>query len=304
MLKKLASWKYGIAVVIILGFSIYVSHQDQKTRDQYEKECAKLNAGAVSPTAHREDCDKGAEDAARHLPRWYRVFGWSEGITTWAILLTLLALAEQTVQTKRAAEATDNSLSEVQRQTKAAVMSAKAARRQTLIAMNAQRAWVMGTIENVPHWNPSGANTEVMYVKPLFRNYGETPGRISEIKLRSEYLADGEELPPHPVYSGEEWYSSHFSGEIDLMPKNMVVQPVSAQLRGGAFVNVRKRQTRLYIYWVVNYRDIHGRKWHTRTCYRYHMPGSLDGTPEGYVIDGPAAYNQSGTGYYEEQKPK
>ena len=96
--------KYGIAVAVILGLSVSVSHQDQKTRDQYEQKCAQFNARAVAPASHSEDCDKGAENAARHLPRWYRVFGWPEGITTWAILLTLLALAEQTGQTRKAAE--------------------------------------------------------------------------------------------------------------------------------------------------------------------------------------------------------
>lgn len=108
MLKRLVSWKYGIAVVLILGCSIYVSRQDQKTRDEYETKCNQIKAVTVSQGTHQEDCDKGAEDAARHLPRWYRVFGWPEGITTWAILLTLLVIADQTAQTKRAAIATED----------------------------------------------------------------------------------------------------------------------------------------------------------------------------------------------------
>jgi hypothetical protein len=116
MLKRLASWKYGITIAVILGCSIYVSHQDQKIRDRYEQKCAQLNASTISPAPHQEDCEKGAENAARHLPHWYRVFGWPEGITTWAILLTLLVIADQTAQTRRAADATRDSVEAAKRQ--------------------------------------------------------------------------------------------------------------------------------------------------------------------------------------------
>jgi hypothetical protein len=109
MLRHIVSWKYVIAVAVVLGCSIYVSREDQKTRDQYQQKCTQLNASTVSLPAH-EDCDKGSEDAARQLPRWYRVFGWPEGITTLAILLTLLAIADQTAQTRKAAEAAKESV--------------------------------------------------------------------------------------------------------------------------------------------------------------------------------------------------
>jgi hypothetical protein len=105
MPKRLVAWKYGIAVFIILGGSIYVSRQDQKTRDQYEQKCNQLNASAASPASHYEDCDKGAENAVRDLPLLYQVLGWPEGVTACAILLTLLVIAEQTDQTRKAAEA-------------------------------------------------------------------------------------------------------------------------------------------------------------------------------------------------------
>lgn len=89
MLRHIAAWKYVIVVLVIAGFFIYVSRQDQNTRHEYEKKCSQLNSGFVTPwLSPNEDCDKGAENAARHLPRWYRLFGWPEGITTWAILLT------------------------------------------------------------------------------------------------------------------------------------------------------------------------------------------------------------------------
>lgn len=38
-------------------------------------------------------------------PNWYHIFSWPEGVTTWAVILTLLAIAEQTSETRKAAEA-------------------------------------------------------------------------------------------------------------------------------------------------------------------------------------------------------
>jgi hypothetical protein len=110
MLRQILAWKYIVTVVAIIGFSVYVSHEEQKNRDQYEQKCAQLNARPATPAAHNEDCDKGADNAARHLPRWYRMFGWPEGITAWAILLTLFAIAEQTSATKDATSAAYRSL--------------------------------------------------------------------------------------------------------------------------------------------------------------------------------------------------
>jgi hypothetical protein len=110
MLRRIFAWKYIVAVIAIIGFSVYVSHEDQKTRDQYEKRCTQLSARPITPAAHSEDCDKGADNAARHLPRWYRMFGWPEGITAWAILLTLFAIVEQTSATKDATNAAYGSL--------------------------------------------------------------------------------------------------------------------------------------------------------------------------------------------------
>ena len=72
MQKRVFSWKYAIVVGCILTFSVYVSLQIHSPNQQF--------------------------------PGWYRLFTWPEGITTWAIILTLLAIAEQTAYTARAAE--------------------------------------------------------------------------------------------------------------------------------------------------------------------------------------------------------
>ena len=73
--------KYVVAVVAVFGCAVFVSHEYQRAREQ------------------------GRTDAERDFPRWYRLFAWPEGIQNWAILLTLFAIAEQTYQTRRSADA-------------------------------------------------------------------------------------------------------------------------------------------------------------------------------------------------------
>jgi hypothetical protein len=156
MLRRVLSWKYVIAVVVILGFSVYVARQDQETRDEYEQKCQQLNAGAVPPSPHYEDCDKGADSAARHLPRWYRVFSWPEGITTWAILLTLLGIADQTAQTKKSAEA--------------ALISAKAAMGVAVPTLVVHRF----SFINTGRENPAAFYRQPR-IRLVLKNYGKSP---------------------------------------------------------------------------------------------------------------------------------
>jgi hypothetical protein len=110
MLRRLLAWKYLVGVVLILGSAVYVSRQYQETRQQCEQKSCQVNNIAMAPLGHRQDCDECEQDAERHFPSWYRVFSWPDGIGAWAILLTLLAIAEQTSQTARAVEAARDSI--------------------------------------------------------------------------------------------------------------------------------------------------------------------------------------------------
>lgn len=181
MLKGLATWKYVIVVAIVLGGCVYVSRQDQETRQQYQEKCTQLNAGTASPSTHGEDCDKGADDAARHLPRWYRVFSWPEGITTWAILLTLFAIAEQTNETRRAATA--------------AIDAAQAAQRTIDLTMHTQRGRIaisfapaegIGEIVEFSAENIGNSNVKIRYA----RGFRETVRKQESLPDVPPYLAE------------------------------------------------------------------------------------------------------------------
>ncbi len=203
MLKKIALWKYGIAVILVLGCCVYVSRQDQEARDQYEQKCSQLNASAVPLSSHHKDCDKGAENAARHLPRWYRVFGWPEGITTWAILLTLLVIADQTAQTKRAAIAAEDAASATRRQSEIASDTAKRQLRAYLCVAEA-------CVKITANENPGGQPHVKLEAQLHIKNGGQTP-----------------------AYSVQSWLYGH----IGAYPENTPVPPPpKGMLRGIAII--------------------------------------------------------------------
>jgi len=275
-------WPWIIGILVAICTIVAVTGEEHYTRRKYEakrqEDCAAL---AVS-LEERHSCAKEAQDRHDYVPWFHELLAWPNGITTWAIIFTGFVIAWQSNETRTAA---------------------KAALTQSEIAMNSQRAWIMGTLENIPEWSPSGQFLEFMDIAPIFRNYGETPGKIVSVLLRVQHLADDEQLPESPQYKGEIWESSAFYGEVDLMPKNMTVQPTSVRLVGATFINVKNSRLRQFVYWVVNYDDVHGRGWHTRSCYRYHIPGGFDPMREGYYIGGPDQYNRSGKDHYASQNP-
>lgn len=174
---------------MILGCSVYVSREDQKTRDRYQQKCDQLNASVVPPARHYEDCDKGADAAARHLPRWYRVFSWPEGITTWAILLTLLVIADQTAQTRRAADATKDAAQAALKQAEIQIAGLRQWLDVRVTTSRCQKAYVLGGVDYLAE-----------HIEVYFRATNQTsyPLTIQEISVKiSRERRDGPRWEPY-----------------------------------------------------------------------------------------------------------
>ena len=129
---------------------------------------------------------------------------WPDGITTWAIILTFIAIGEQTAQARNAAEA--------------ALLNAKA-------VIDAERAWIVASIEEEFALLPIGdggmtegriiaennrrgnkafmANVKgepkLFYISCL--NQGRTPARIISICATHRFIDRPENLPCPPDYS-------------------------------------------------------------------------------------------------------
>jgi hypothetical protein len=117
--------KYLLAITILCGLTLFVARQDERATQESAQKASQLNNGAVAAETDKEHPKENIQDADRNTPGWYGFFRWPNGTTTWAIILTLLAIAEQTSETAKAAKATRDSVGHIERQ--AGIMEAQLA---------------------------------------------------------------------------------------------------------------------------------------------------------------------------------
>jgi hypothetical protein len=109
MLKAIA-----VVAIFIFGCAVYIAVQDEHATKQHAQQAAQCNE-PVAPTKPNENhANNDVYNPERDTPRWYGIFRWPSGITTWAVILTLAAIAVQTRETARAAAATEASVEENQ----------------------------------------------------------------------------------------------------------------------------------------------------------------------------------------------
>ena len=99
--------KYLGISLLLLMLSILVSVKHQEYADESASNGGEQSlavSSANTPTA-KDNSQKPKENLH---PRWdqaYIIIGWPNGITVWALLLTMAVIAEQTMETRKAAEA-------------------------------------------------------------------------------------------------------------------------------------------------------------------------------------------------------
>ena len=106
MLKRLlVIAKISAGVVLIVAAVVFVTYEEHRARDKYQRECQK-NIPVVAVSAENTTCgpDK-CTDPKEYLPWWYVLVAWPEGIATWAVMFTLGAIVWQSYETRKAADA-------------------------------------------------------------------------------------------------------------------------------------------------------------------------------------------------------
>lgn len=96
--------KYLAALFLIFGLAVYISIQDKRAAEQSTQNATGPNNGALPANAEEYHPQENVSDAERNLPSWYGFFRWPNGTTVWAIVLTLVVIADQTSQTAKAAK--------------------------------------------------------------------------------------------------------------------------------------------------------------------------------------------------------
>lgn len=179
--------KYLVVLVIVLGGAFVVARQDQHAADQAAQKAAQFHKAAVPAKPDEQHPQENIENSTGDGPGWYKdIFRWPSGTPVWAIILTLLAIAEQTSQTRKAAQASKVSADATRVQ---AEISRKAFVSQFRPKVPVRAMWLM-------------ENGGALKVEIWLTNIGDTPAHItrSDIKVAWEVPAElkrGSSPPAH-----------------------------------------------------------------------------------------------------------
>ncbi|MGA2960441.1 MAG: hypothetical protein ABSD96_02125 [Candidatus Korobacteraceae bacterium] len=141
---------------VVISFAAVIARQDQRTAADAAQKSAHLNAGTVSAKTDENHPQQNIENSDWNRPCWYvfvTLFRWPNSTAVWVVFLTLMAIAEQTKETAKAAEA--------------ALLNAKA-----LIA--SERPWLVVLPEAV---DPEGEEVPHLY-RLKVTNEGNTPAQL------------------------------------------------------------------------------------------------------------------------------
>lgn len=254
MLKALA-----ILAFLLLGATIFVTIEDQRSAERAPQQTAQQPTSAVASGQGNQQSQGNTQKPSRNLPSLHRFFTWPDSMTAWAILLTLWAIAWQSNETKKAAEA--------------AHMNAQA-------IVDAERAWMLPKITQPDYreillltdrgddWN--------LPIEITFTNHGHTPAIAinASWKFYSESIVDPRSqtwvlvLPEPPYYDSE---------IVPFSPGAIYVHNDKTRFYLGiprAFLTAEQNawqlgQKCLSVRGFIEYRDIFQNRHITRFCYAF-----------------------------------
>ena len=304
--------KYLAIFATVLGLAIYIAVQDKHAAEQAAEKAAHQN-NATAPTKANEDhAQENIPDSEGNLPSWYGFFRWPNGTTTWAIILTLFAIAEQTKQTTVAAKATRESVDSIRDQARqmkeqtgilkesvgAANVSAEAARASADALINSERAWLL--VEKV--WFGSDPNKPRQDTIPLgelvirceAKNYGRTPARVLDVRAMIEF---GATKDPTKIPLLERIYDAS-----SVSIPRWVVLPDRKQtfnaLQFDSFLAEEESRAvgnngTCFIHGIVEYWDMFTEtRRFTRFCFRQRSGDDSLGVTETFLREGGDSYNE------------
>jgi hypothetical protein len=168
-------WKYLAIFAVIFGLAVYVACQDERAAQESAQKAARLDKSSVPAKSDEQYLQENVPNAERHTPSWFGFFRWPNGTTTWAIILTLLAIAEQTKETARSAKAAEKAA-------EAASLNAKA-------MITSERPWLVVSIERSEYEQP-----DVFIVR--VQNRGNTPATFEEGRWGHGFYPESESFTP------------------------------------------------------------------------------------------------------------
>lgn len=181
MLKRFAVLA-GVAVILVAAVAFVACKYQASCSSNGDQGKDKTFSPAivVNAPAQNQQSDEKSGKSSNCVPCGQKLLAWPEGITVWAVLLTMLVIGWQSWETSISA--------------KAAKEAAEAALKQAAIQEVAQRAWL--TISSVNR-TEQGSMTYWWKVK----NASDTPAKIVETQALCIVSGNGPcKLPPNPEF--------------------------------------------------------------------------------------------------------
>ena len=268
--------KYLACILLLFLLSFFVSvqyreHSQDTISNPYDP------SAALSSSANGQQVNQHTTKSEWNPPRWYRLFGWPDGITVWAVLLTLVAIAEQA---------------------KEASVASRAAAHTTETFVQSERAWIIiNPIEVAPELMAVETGTSPGNgIRLSVKNAGKGIARIDNMAISYKLLTKEEwrKLSTEPFKDGkaQDYYglvlvpTDSLPLECDLEPSCLLTQDQANSIKRGDEI--------LFASGTVNYRDGFGIARYTRFGYKYHFPqGGLVSIEKTSFRREPPGYNEA-----------
>lgn len=256
-MKKYMAW-----LGILAWVSIFVTCQKEKYTHDSPSPAAKGGSAAVAP-GNKVKPPSDGEEAQGYSPRWemvviYRVFGWPEGVTVWALFLTLITIAEQTSQTRKAAIATEDSVGAIKRQT-------DLMKEQSDFMVEKERAKLR--IE-LGEFQPVKDEHETYWVKGHVSIYGSTEAFIERTEIYASIGAGGI-FNPLPEWMWGMRLPTVIRSNAEPIPFSVMVMAADGPTTDDEILPVREAKEFVYVMAKVEFADAFGRKWVLRLRRRF-----------------------------------
>jgi hypothetical protein len=228
MLKRLMMFlKLTLAIAVIVGAIAFVTYEEHKAGDKYQRDCqnraSEVSSAQDGNNAQGQD---ECQDSKKYMPWWYVLIAWPDGIAVWAVLATLGAIIWQSIETRRAAQAS--------------LLNAQA-------LINAERPWLLVTVQEVP--GPRGGFS----VKAT--NKGRTPAIIASAHLGCVAVKDITDLPAIPPHGQGSMIQDHIVVPDDSPLVWWFEGETLKRILGSSFP-LGPWENQVYVFGVVRYRDL------------------------------------------------
>ncbi|MDR5729930.1 MAG: hypothetical protein RB191_21160 [Terriglobia bacterium] len=262
---------------VLVANTMLCQNRQPSTQPASSKEWVCPESISIDSYNHFDQSNGGRAEQPRG---WRRFMAWPEGITAWAIILTLGAITWQSFETHRAATASRN--------------AASAALEHANHIVASERAWVL--VERVTMTSggidrPEGI--QQVFIHCAARNYGKTPARVLGLNA---LLAEG------PISDPEATWNDRLYDFTQKSTPTWVITPNHAKALHdsvpGFFANPdeilhppEREGNAHFIHGVIRYWDMFSESDRlTRFCYRWDKQGAPLG--EGWHVAGAERCNQ------------